>query len=141
MPTHADIGLDSSGDLPVHFGLITGIDLIAQRISVALRLHRGEWLQDVRVGLPWLEWVQIKPPPLSAISAALRSTVLGVPGVLEVTRYTATHDVETESVAIEMDVRTDEGEMTVRVSDPSGRSGNQFPQWFILAGSRTILPA
>jgi len=140
MPTYADVGLTTDGDWPLQPRLITGLELIGQRIQVALQLHVGEYLLDTREGVPWLDWMQIKPPPLSSISAGIRSTILGVRGVQSISDYQATFTAATETLAITVTVLTDEGELEIGTKPRDGRALNQAPQWYWFSRSGPIAP-
>ena len=121
-----DVGLDSNGDLPVVTQHITGIDLIAQSMSIALKLHRGEWLLDERVGLPFLEWIQIKPPPFDTITAEVRRTMEGIDGVTAVENLVRVFDRDTQELTFTADIITEEGRISATVS-PFGTAGNRNP--------------
>lgn len=72
------------GDLPSHPRLISGVELIAQRIRIRLQIHRGEWLLNRRLGLPYLRWRGEKPPRVQSIGSRVREAVRTTPGVLDI---------------------------------------------------------
>lgn len=96
-----DIKLDSTGDLPEVGTHTTGADLVRQRVELRLGLHVGEWLEDREAGMPWLDWMQQKPPPLDAIRAKTRDVIGAVPGVVEETELSVTYDPLTRTIRIQ----------------------------------------
>ncbi len=93
-----DIKLDSSGDLPEVGRYVEGAELVRQRVELRLGLHVGEWLTDRDAGMPWLDWSQVKPPPLADIRAKIRSEIGAVPGVVEVTALSVDYDPSTRTL-------------------------------------------
>lgn len=83
-----DVQLTATGDLPDVGQEITGLDLIVQRVQVALGIHRGEYFRDPSIGVPWADIVTQKPPRFGENGATLRATVLGVDGVAACTSWT-----------------------------------------------------
>lgn len=77
-----DILLNDDGDLPERPTLVRGPEIVAQRIRRRLLMHRGEWLLDRRVGVPYVRWRERKPPRIENISAFVRDLITGTPGVL-----------------------------------------------------------
>lgn len=77
------------GDLPPRPRLISGVELIAQRIRIRLQTHRGEWLLNRSVGLPYLRWRGQKPPRVQSIGSRVRETVRTTPGVIDVRDFRA----------------------------------------------------
>lgn len=119
-----DLRINEDGSLPLTFGFITGADLILQRVAIRLRTFLGEWQLDTAVGLPYLEWVQQKPPDVDGIGAVIRAQVLGVPGVIRFDSFTGTFDVETRSLRYDGSIIIDnELEATLTVL-PFGPEGN-----------------
>lgn len=130
MPTRYDVGLDADGDLPQSPALITGADQVAQAIAVALRLYKGEYFVKGADGLDYNAWTQTKPFPLGALDAAVRRTVIQVPGVLQITDYRSSQTGETVSVS--MDVLIDVDQRTLRVTTEPDAPVNAWPQWNVL---------
>lgn len=95
-----DLLLDDSGDISTPARTATGTALIRQRIRRRLRTLTGDWFLDPSVGLPYLDWIATKPPPVAQISAATREAVLAVPGVLRVDGWGAVHDADARTVRI-----------------------------------------
>lgn len=114
-PITNDIVIDEeTGDLVT----VEGAELVAQRLTIVLRSHQGEWLLDASFGIPYRESVLVKGPDLTSISAIFQQTIISTPGVARITSYqqqllgrslTVQFEVETEDedvleVADEVDV-------------------------------------
>jgi hypothetical protein len=105
-----DIGLDENDDLPLHPVHITGDDLTIQRIRARVSTFLGEWVLDDTVGLNYLGWRAVKPPPLTQMRGTVRREVEGTDGVDRVltdeitllsentVRYTASVQLASETV-------------------------------------------
>lgn len=61
--------------------LISGVDLVAQRIRLRIKTHLGEWPLDITAGLNWKDVIFVKNPNLAQVSADIRSIILDTPGV------------------------------------------------------------
>ena len=84
MKKYYDIQLDDEGDLPLIPIHTSGIEAVAQRVEIRLRIFFGEWFLDERRGLPWLEWKQQKPPNIDVIRERVRSEIRQARGVVRV---------------------------------------------------------
>lgn len=116
MPKQIDVGLDSDGDLPAVPRMLTGIDLVAQRIRVRLQRGTGEWFLDPSVGLPLIDWRQQKPPQVSAILLRLQQEIRSIPGVVSTAKFQGTHEPLVRRLTITGEVTVeDEGTLTVVV--------------------------
>jgi len=105
-----------NGDLPVETHLITGLRLIMQRIGIRLRTHIGEYLLDSSVGLDYIGWSQIKPPPVQLVSTSIRQEIEGVEGVLRVDNWQATWSPVDQEITCTGDVITEYGDVPLTVS-------------------------
>lgn len=80
-----DLALDiSTWDLELPPRLITGADMIAQRIGIRFKFWLGEWFLDTREGVPYIEQVLVANPDLSLIRALFRRVITSTPGVKRV---------------------------------------------------------
>lgn len=113
-----DIRLDSAGDLPDVGALITGAELVAQRIGVRLRTWLGEWLLDNTKGMRWREWQGTKPFPLDLVTTMVRREIDTTPGVLRTSIVSATFSTDGEA-AITFDVLCDDGTRLAVTVTPS----------------------
>lgn len=128
-----DVELDEDGDLPAFCRVISGRDLIAQRVSIRLKTHLGEWILDPFKGLPFLQWMATKPPDAAAIGAVVRREIETTPGVLRVDDFSSAWTPATRSVEVTATIITAEGELEVVVS-PLGRLMNRNPTVAIRGG-------
>jgi len=122
-------------DLPARRRLISGIDLVAQRIRVRLSTHRGEILRDVSIGMPWVDILSTKPVPLSTVRAQARRQALAVPGVTAVTNVQAS--ASGGNIALSLDVTTDEGTVSIQgtITDAGTRTMSFTTNFWGRAGS------
>lgn len=117
MATAYDIQLDSVGDLPDVGALLTGADLVAQRIRIRLLTWLGEWPLDKAEGIDWRTITATKPFPLDLVVTLLRREIDTTPGVLRTAIVSAAFDVDTQAAAISYDVTCDDGaRLSVSVS-------------------------
>jgi len=118
----------ADGDLPDFTRIGGGVEVVAQRIRFRLATHFGEWRLDNRVGMPFLTWSQIKPPPLDSIAAKTRREIEAVPGVVRVDALSAEHDTTSRRVTVSGTVLTEEGVVTLKITPlGSPESGNRNP--------------
>lgn len=79
-----DLALDPvSGDLAHGGGLlsiVSGTDVVAQRLRLRLGLWLGEWFLNALVGVPWPQWIGSKPD-LKTIESVLRRAITTAPGI------------------------------------------------------------
>ena len=87
-----DLKLDTdTGDLVLvnrDLVLISGADLVRQRLSIALQLFRGEWFLDAEAGVPWFQDILKKGVPPGRVDEILRKAILGVTDVNRIVTYT-----------------------------------------------------
>lgn len=101
---------------------------VRQRAFLALNTWRGEYLDDVEAGVPWLDWLQARPFPSDVVADFIRAEVEAVDGIasVESVDVTASADGTTVSVAV-AGIVTEEGadaatvELVFDDTDPTGR--------------------
>lgn len=109
-----DLKIDGSGDLVVENGdfvFVDGVDAIAQNITIALRLFKGEDLNAPDEGVPYFDRVFVKGASSAALTAVFRRSLLAVSGVTQVLRMEVSIDAATRTLALDFDVRVDTGEV------------------------------
>lgn len=115
-----DLALDSDGDLELSAGrarLTTEEDgeSVAQRLRVRLRLWRGDYALDTRVGIPFRRWLGSKGEASVALAeTVLRRAVSTCPGVGRVDAFAFALDRATRVASVDFAVTTDTG---IAVSD------------------------
>lgn len=76
-----DIQLNPDGTLPLNPILFTGSRKTAQAITTRLRLWLGEWLPDVTVGMPYVQWIDNLWRDLQTIGGLIRLEIEKEEGV------------------------------------------------------------
>lgn len=106
----------TTGDLAVSRGravlTTTDAEQVAQRITTALRFHRGENRYNLDDGFPWLDQVLSRKLPPASLEARLRAYVLAIPGVTSVDSVRVTLNTSTRKASITVTVN---GSTTVEV--------------------------
>lgn len=67
-----------------------GTNPILQDILTRLRFGLGEWFLDNSQGIPYLQQVLVKNPDISKITAIFQNTIMGTPGVIQLTSFSMT---------------------------------------------------
>lgn len=94
-PVAGDLHLDG-GDL----AWLDKLDAARQAIATRLRLFRGEWFLDQRVGVPYYQTILRKGVDLGVVRSAMRAAILSVPSVAEVSELTVTLDRATRAAQV-----------------------------------------
>ncbi len=118
-----DLALDGDGDLEVVTDLrfTTGLEAVAQGLSIRLQSFRGEWFPDLDDGIPYLERDGV--PESEAIlgqkfderkiSATFRREIVKAPGVDAVSDLVVGFDGATREMTLSFTVTTAFGQITV----------------------------
>lgn len=110
-----DLALDADGDLELTAGAARLTDAasgeaVQQRLRVRLRLWRGDYVLDTRVGVPFRRWLGQKgQAPVALADAVLRRAVATCPGVGRMDSFSFTLDPSTRIAAVAFEVTTDTG--------------------------------
>ena len=73
--------------------LVEGVDAIAQRLQMRLRLWQGEWFADTTAGIPYLGILGQKGAQAFA-EATFRRAILTAPGVAALDSFTFSVDAQ-----------------------------------------------
>lgn len=103
-------------DLPPVGEVLTGARLVLQRVRLRINTHRGEVLRDAALGLPYLEWAETMPAPVSAITSALIQEIIETPGVSSVRDQRASFDPVTQTYSLQVLVILDDESEAIRLS-------------------------
>lgn len=124
------IALTSDGDLPAVAQRVRldTLDQIAQRIRVRLLTHRGEWLPDRRVGLPYYRWSQTRPAPVDLVVQAMQAACVAVPGVVSAA-LEGTFSQASRSIIITGSVVVQEGQITITYTAPDAAGDPPRFEW------------
>lgn len=80
----SDWALNSDGDLEVILGrarIVTGTEAIAQRLSIRLKLFRGDWFLNVLEGVPYHDFVLRKRTTAAVRREVFRRAIATMRGV------------------------------------------------------------
>lgn len=111
----SDLKLDlETGDLVLEDGdllLDSGQEAIQQNLYQRLKCYKGEWFLDLSDGVPYYQDILKKNPNPLTVDAALKTAILGTPGVLELTSFNLNLDTVTRTLYLDFIVDTIEGEI------------------------------
>lgn len=109
----ADLALDTTtGDLDVSGDaahIVDGDDAIVQHVALRLRLFRGEWFLDSRVGMPYYERVLVKNPDLVAVRSAFRQAIIETPGIATLDKFSLVLNSATRLLSVEFTATKESG--------------------------------
>lgn len=121
MATVRDFKVDpTTGDLVIgaDIEMVSDGEAIAQACRIHLQWFLGEWFLDEEEGFPWFEQVLVKNPDFVAVRELVRSYLLEVTGVRDVTSLDLRFDPAERVATIGFTVSTDFGEFSGSVSAP-----------------------
>lgn len=104
----------TDGDIALTDGrltLLAGPFEKAQKILNRLRLFRGEWFLDTRIGVPYFTVVLIKNPDLDIVKRLFRRVVLSVPGVVDLLEIQVAWDTKARKMAYSFRAIDDAGNL------------------------------
>ena len=110
-----DLALDADGDLELTGGAARLTDVasgenVAQRLRVRLRLWRGDYVLDRRVGIPFRRWFGEKGPASVALAeAVLERAVVTCPGVGRRDAFLFALDPATRAARVDFELTTSTG--------------------------------
>jgi len=120
----ADLYLDpDTHDLPsggYDLRVVRGIDNVRQRIKQKLLFFLGEWFLAEDEGMPYFTEVLIKGPNRGRVESILKSAILSVKGVVEITAFAVDFNNLTRVFILTYTVRTDESDDPLTDSVTSG---------------------
>lgn len=106
--------LDENGDIVTRGNsFITGREEIEQTVRTRLRLFLGEYFRDITDGTPWFEQILGKGVSMDAREAALRNRIVRTPGVVRLTSFSTTFDLNTRTYSVTAGALTTYGLITV----------------------------
>lgn len=110
-----DFRLDREGDLVLQRGdlaMVSGVEEIAQRLRIRLRLFLGEWFLDEAAGVPYWEQILGSKIGKPALLSIFREQLLACPGVLEVTSIDADMGAGSRDVRLTFTASTEVGDLS-----------------------------
>lgn len=88
--------------------MVEDAEAVAQRVKQHLRLFLREWFLDTTIGVPWIDYVFVRPFDRATAEAVVKDAVLQVPGVKEITSFGVNFYPEQRRFDIfEMQIRTE----------------------------------
>lgn len=106
--TTDDIYLD--GD---DLALLTGVDLVKQRIIVGLRLFLGEWFLEESGGMAYWRDVLCDQPKSNLVEAMFRRAILADEDIERLDSFSMTTDTRYRSVSVEFSAVSSQGRIQV----------------------------
>ena len=85
---------------------VSGSELVAQRLQVALQLFKGEWFLDADAGIPWYQEILEKCVPTTVVDSILRKQIVATEGVNRILKYASSIDAATRIVSVAFTVDT-----------------------------------
>lgn len=107
-----DIRLNTDHDLEItslDLSLVDGADRVRQQLRIKLKLWKGEWFLDTEFGTPYLQSILGKQLTLSGALAALRTSILEVEGVRQITAFEYNFSNSTRILKVDFVVDTPYG--------------------------------
>lgn len=105
MNTLVDLALDeTTWDIYIEdrdLAFVTGVDAIKQNLRQRLQVFLGENKFDINSGMPYLQSIFKKNPDPILIRAAFVDTILGTPGILEITNIDFDLDSQTRILSVD----------------------------------------
>lgn len=107
-----DLALGSTHDISIDgidLKQIAGVDVVAQRVRVRLKMFRGEWMLDEAAGVPYYRDVFISAPKSRLVEALLRKEILSVDEIERIKTFTMTLDKTTRKLSVDFKAVSSEG--------------------------------
>lgn len=111
MPRYFALSLDGDHDLYLDgdgsLAIIRDSAAIAQRVTQHLKSWTGEWFLDTEAGVPWLQFVFVRPFDRAIAEAVIKDAVLAVPGVAEIETFAMEFHPDRRHVEVyDLEIRT-----------------------------------
>lgn len=88
--------------------LVEDAEAVSQRVKQHLRFYLREWFLDTTIGVPWIDYIFVRPFDQATAEAIVKDAVLSVPGVKEITSFGVSFYPEKRRFDIfEMQIRTE----------------------------------
>lgn len=103
----------TTGDLDISSGNLVVRSDVAQvtawKLTNLFSLFKGEWFRDLRVGVPYIQYVFVKNPSLGVIGSLFRQVCQSAPGVARVTEMDLNYTPKTRKLAVNIQAQTNDG--------------------------------
>jgi len=84
-------------------------DEAQQRLTISLRLFKGEWGLNLDAGMPWFQSILVRSPSLALIRAILTSAIVKVEGIASVEYMDLDFNKATRTLAVDFRARLEDG--------------------------------
>lgn len=100
-----------TGDIVITGGALqwtSGQAAIGQSCRIAMQLFQGEWFLNLSLGIPYWQSILGQKPAVAIAAAriAFNAALLGVDGVVKVTKLNVTFDSTTRAMSVDWQVTT-----------------------------------
>jgi len=103
----------TTGDLDISAGNLTLVDDVptetAQKLSNLFGLFKGEWFGDIRVGVPYFQYVFVQNPNLQLIGSVFEQVCQAAPGVAAVLNMELDFISRTRTLNSQITVQANDG--------------------------------
>jgi hypothetical protein len=96
---------------------VTGTDEVAQTIKTRLGLFLGEYFRDITDGTPWFQSILGKGSSVANKEAQLRRRIVRTEGVLKLTKFETSFDVQTRKYTVNVSALTTDGAITLGITN------------------------
>lgn len=87
--------------------IVSGVDAVLQNLKIRLRTFIGEWAFDTSVGVDYYGVLFVKKPSIPSIEAMIKSVILRTEGVLRITEFNFTYDLQLRTTELKINVDID----------------------------------
>jgi hypothetical protein len=111
----SDLKLDTNGDLAIvgdTLVLTSGIEKVAQDLTIRLQFFQGEWFLDSRLGVPYFQKILGEKPRLNVLKNIFRKAIMTSPGVRTINDLILDYDGPTRRLSVSFNVKSVEGDFT-----------------------------
>lgn len=102
----------SEGGLTLH---TENTEVVSQRVKIALLLRKGDWYQNILLGVPYQQEFFVTKSNKAFIDYFLRDYVNSIPDVDQVSNYSSEITKE-RALEVSFSVRTSRGELITNIS-------------------------
>jgi len=99
----SDLQLDTDDDVLLEGGdfvLIAGNDAVAQHAAMRIRMIKGEWFEDTRIGVDYFGTIFVRPYNEQVVNAYLKQALLSTPGVDSLVSFSSSSDTTTRALTV-----------------------------------------
>lgn len=107
---------DDTHDLKVtgyDLSLVTGTDLMIQRLKQSLWFFQGEWYLDITDGVPYYQDVLKKAPDRITVESVIKAAIIETPGVTELTAFEIEYENAPRRLLVTFSVDTVYGNLSL----------------------------